>query len=137
MAERDKEPGGTGKDRRPLRVLVVEDEFLVALSLEEDLRALGCVIVGPYTTLADATAAAGRERFDLAILDVNLNGEMAYPLFDEMIARRAPTLLLSGYGKSSLPARFRDLPQIEKPYDPRALARSIRLLASEHQPDAE
>ena len=57
-----------------LRVLIVEDEFLLAMSLEDDLRSAGCAPIGPFANLADATQATRREEFDLAILDVNLNG---------------------------------------------------------------
>src|SRR5262249_41089514 len=56
-----------------LRVLVVEDEYLVALLLEEDLRSAGCIVLGSHTSLAAATAAARDQSIDLAVLDVNLN----------------------------------------------------------------
>src|SRR4051812_34780574 len=75
----------SGDTRRPYesrparrRVLVAEDEFLVAVVLEEDLRAAGCEVVGPFANLAAAGEAARRETFDLAILDINLAGEMVY-----------------------------------------------------------
>ncbi len=109
-----------------LRVLVAEDEFLVALLLEEELRLNGCSVVGPFTTLAVALQAARREAFDLAILDINLNGEMVYPLADELLARGAPFLFVSGYGSVNLPERFKPLPRVPKPYDPAALLREIR-----------
>jgi DNA-binding response OmpR family regulator len=106
-------------------ILVAEDEFLVATVLEEDLRAAGYGIVGPFASLAKAVEAARSERFDLAILDVNLNGEMVYPLADELLSRGVPFLFLSGYGKAHLPERFRALPQLAKPYDPRDLLRRV------------
>ena len=113
-----------GAGRVP-NILVVEDEFLLACMIEEDLRAGGCTVVGPFGDLASASEAAGREAFDLALLDINLNGEMAYPLADDLQARGIPFLFLSGYGTSNLPERFRTSPQIAKPYDPAVLLREI------------
>lgn len=108
------------------RILIVEDEFLVGVQLEEDLLAAGHAIVGPCTTLEEAIATARRESFDLALLDINLNGVRVYPLADELICRGVPVILVSGYQRSDLPARFRDTPQIAKPYDPTTLAGAIR-----------
>jgi DNA-binding NtrC family response regulator len=109
-----------------LRVLVVEDEVLLALALEDDLVSAGCTVIGPFRTLASATEACRRERFDLATLDVNLGGELVYPLADELVARRMPFVLITGYGSADLPERFRTLPRLTKPYDPVVLIREIR-----------
>ena len=57
-----------------MRVLIAEDESLVGIQLEEDLRSAGCSILGPFSTLELATRASRLERFDVAILDINLNG---------------------------------------------------------------
>jgi DNA-binding response OmpR family regulator len=112
----------------PFRVLVVEDEFLVSLLLEEELRSLGCTIVGPFKRLAEASAASHREDFDLAILDINLDGEMVYPLADELAVRRVPFVFVSGYDSPSLPDRFRGHPCIAKPYDGIELASQVKRL---------
>ena len=109
-----------------MRVLVVEDEFLVGIQLEEDLRAAGCSIVGPFVSLETATVAARSERFDLALLDINLSGDPVYPLADELSARGVPFIFLSGYLSAALPERFRGSPQIAKPHDPAALLEAIR-----------
>ena len=108
-----------------LRVLIVEDEFLLALSLEDDLALAGCVTIGPFSNLADATQATRREDFDLAILDVNLGGEPIYPLAEELLARGKPFLLVTGYGAESLPPHFRSLPRLPKPYDVAILLKEI------------
>lgn len=113
-----------------LRVLVVEDEFLVALSLEEDLRAAGCHVIGPFGDLATATHAARAEEFDIALLDVNLRGEKIFTVADDLQARGVKFVLLSGYGKMDLPDRFRASPRLAKPYDPRQLLREIERLVS-------
>lgn len=115
---------------RAIRVLIAEDEFLVGLQLEEDLRSAGCSIVGPFNTLEAATRAARTERFDLALLDINLNGDMVYPLADEFLARGVPFIFLSGYVSADLPARFRRSPRLTKPHDPAALSKQIRTVVA-------
>lgn len=108
-----------------LRVLVVEDEFLLAISLQEDLQDLGCIIVGPFCDLTGAIEASRREAFDVAILDINVNGRPVYPLADELVARGLPALLLTGYGAADLPERFRAWPRVAKPYDLAVLAKEV------------
>jgi DNA-binding response OmpR family regulator len=110
-------------------VLVAEDEFLVAVLLADDLRLAGCSVLGPYPDLTRATLASRTERFDLAILDINLNGEMAFPLADELLVRKVPFLFLSGYGASDLPAQYRSLPRLAKPHEPRMLVRELQRIA--------
>jgi DNA-binding response OmpR family regulator len=112
-----------------LRVLVVEDEVLLALSLEDDLRDAGLSMLGPYTTLERALQASRSEGFDLALLDVNLHGEAVFPLADELIARNVPIVFLTGYGAADLPERFRALPRLQKPYEPSVLVRELRRTA--------
>ena len=109
-----------------MRILIAEDEFLVGVHLEEDLRSAGCSIVGPFSTLEMATRASHRERFDVAILDVNLNGDMVFPLADELSARGIPFIFLTGYISADLPERFRKSPQISKPHDPAVLLKEIQ-----------
>jgi DNA-binding response OmpR family regulator len=123
--------GGAGHDSQRLeglRVLVAEDEFLVALLLEEELNSLGCLILGPYTTVSRATRASNVEDFDLAILDINLAGELVYPLADDFTTRGVPFLFLSGYGSADIPERFRSTVRVAKPYEPSALAAAITAL---------
>jgi len=113
---------------RGKRVLVVEDEFFLRLELEEWLRSAGCAIIGPFSALEPArTMAARREPIDLAILDTNLNGQMVYPLADDLLSWGIPVIFLTGYEKASLPVRFRVVPQVSKPYDPAALIKEMRL----------
>jgi DNA-binding response OmpR family regulator len=118
--------GAPPDDAKSPRVLAVEDEFLLACSLEDDLRSFGYAVVGPFANLARASEAAARERFDLAVLDVNLNGEMVFPLVEALMERGIPLLLLSGYGNAGLPERFRALPRLAKPYDPKLLERELK-----------
>lgn len=112
------------------RVFVVEDEVLLALSLEDDLHDAGFSMLGPYTTLANALQASRYESFDLALLDVNLHGQAVFPLADELIARNVPVVLLTGYGAADLPERYRALPRLQKPYEPSMLLRELHRLVS-------
>jgi DNA-binding response OmpR family regulator len=117
---------GETADRPPgIRILAVEDEFLLATVLAEDLEAAGYAVIGPFGRIEVAREAARHEAFDLAILDINLGGTMVYPLADELGERAIPFLFLTGYGGIDLPPRFADVPRIAKPYDCRVLSREI------------
>jgi CheY-like chemotaxis protein len=85
------------------RVLVVEDEDLVAFLIENLLEDCGCTVVGPYGTVEAALAAAHTETFDLAVLDVNLHGLRVYPVAEFLAERSIPFLFLSGYGDEAIP----------------------------------
>jgi DNA-binding response OmpR family regulator len=112
------------------RVLVAEDEFLVAMLLEEDLREAGFSIVGPFTTLEAAREAAENNDFEVAVLDVNMNGEMSFPLADELRRRGVPFIFLSGYGPSVVPEELRSAPRFAKPYETNLLMAEVRRLTS-------
>lgn len=99
------------------RVMVVEDELLIAMLIEDTLMDEGCAIVGPYTNLAAAMAAATTATVDLALLDVNLRGEKVYPVGDLLEARGIPFLLLSGYGPDAVPANRSHWKAISKPFE--------------------
>lgn len=99
-----------------LRVLVVEDELLVAMSLEEVLRAAGCVVVGPIPRVEKALKAARDEAIDIALLDVNLAGERVYPVAEVLTQRRVPFLFMTGYGRDMLPAEHAGRPVVGKPF---------------------
>jgi DNA-binding response OmpR family regulator len=107
-------------------ILLVEDEFLLALQLEDLLQSRGGTVLGPFPKLDQALGAAQQEDFDFAILDINLNGTMVYPLADDLLARRIPFLFLSGYSLSNLPERFRAVTRLNKPCDPALLLNSLR-----------
>ncbi len=85
------------------RVLVVEDETLIAVLIEETLRDLGCVVVGPVSTLAAALRLASDDALDASILDVTIRGGKVYPVAERLLARDIPFVLASGYGEWALP----------------------------------
>lgn len=99
------------------RVLIVEDEFFVAALIEDTLQSFGCETVGPFTTLELGLQASRQENFDIAILDVNLNGKMVFPLADELLARGRPFVFLTGYASDNLPEAYRKLRRIQKPFN--------------------
>jgi DNA-binding response OmpR family regulator len=107
------------------RVMVVEDELLVAMMIEDILLEQECEIVGPYTTLADALAAAKDQTMDVALLDVNLHGEKIYPVARALAERGVPFLLLSGYGADAIPADEPSWRACAKPFTPEDLLRMM------------
>jgi CheY-like chemotaxis protein len=120
-------------------VLVVEDELVIAVTIEDVLRALGCEIVGPVATVEKALKLARDEMFDVAILDVTIRGGKVYPVAELLLARGIPFVFASGYGGWALPEALRDQPRLTKPFTVAALEEQIRLLcnaakAPEHQP---
>jgi DNA-binding LytR/AlgR family response regulator len=125
----------------PLRILVVEDEGLIALNLELMLRRFGCEIVGPISEVDDVVGAARMHNPDGAFLDVNLRGRKVFDVLPEMMSLGVPCVLSSGYDDPMLfPAAFRDLPRIAKPFDEKALRRACAafgLLAEARQGEAK
>lgn len=107
-------------------ILLVEDEFLLAIQLEDLLESRGGTVRGPYRTLDEAMEAAKRDDFDFAILDINLNGTLVYPLADDLLARGIPFLFLTGYSLANLPERFRAVTRLNKPCDPNLLIATLR-----------
>ncbi len=80
-----------------LNVLLMEDEFLIALDAEQTLKELGAATVEIVSTLRDADAIVGQRRFDIAVLDVNINGEMSFPVAEKFRACGVPVVFATGY----------------------------------------
>jgi DNA-binding response OmpR family regulator len=99
-----------------VRVLVVEDEYLVAALVEDILKSAGCIVSGPIPRLAEALDAAGREACDVAVLDVNLAGERVYPVADVLSRRNVPFVFVTGYTNAALPGDYAERPRICKPF---------------------
>jgi DNA-binding LytR/AlgR family response regulator len=115
----------------PLKILVAEDEGLIALNLELMLLHFGCEIVGPIWEVDDILGAARKHRPDGALLDVNLRGRKVFDVLPEMIGLGIPCVLSSGYDDPTLfPAAFRDMPRIAKPFDEKALRRACALFVA-------
>jgi CheY-like chemotaxis protein len=105
-----------------LRILVVEDDAMLAMALELTLSDLGCEVVGLASNLADAVPLAREAAIDGAVLDVNLAGEKVYPVADILAARNIPFVFATGYGSAGLRECDRARPVLQKPYDLRSLA---------------
>ena len=99
-----------------LRILVVEDEFLVATLIEDMLVAAGCVVAGPVPRLSEALAAVDHGTFDAAVLDVNLGGDRVYPVADALSHRNVPFVFITGYGAGVLPCEYAERPRLCKPF---------------------
>ncbi len=111
---------------RQLRILVVEDDFFVALDEKSVLEAEGWVVVGPATSLAAAVRAAREEPVDCAFLDVNLHGDQVTEAAAVLSERGIPFTLVSAYAREALPcALLRNAPHIQKPYRPRELIAAV------------
>jgi CheY-like chemotaxis protein len=111
-----------------LRVLVVEDEVLVAMLIEDMLADLGCIVVGSVSTLNAALDSMSAPAFDAAILDVNLNGAESYPVAHALAQKRVPFLFSTGYGEGGIPLTLRDVPVLAKPFERTALERALASL---------
>jgi CheY-like chemotaxis protein len=103
------------------RILVVEDEFLIALDIAGALEQGGLQVIGPLASVRDALSALEREHVDGALLDANLGGEQVGKVADALFARRVPFAFVSGYGREQLPPQHRNVPLIGKPFTSEAL----------------
>ena len=116
----------------PLRVLVVEDESLLAMLIEDVLAGEGWEVVASAATVAEALAAVEQGGFDVALLDVNVAGEEMFPVAEALLRRELPLLFASGYGSHGVRRDLRHLPVIAKPFHPAALVEALRAAVAEH-----
>jgi CheY-like chemotaxis protein len=110
----------TGKN-----VLVVEDEIMIRLLLEDMLGELGYTIAAAVGRIDDAVKVAKTGEFDVAILDVNLNGQTVSPVAEVLEARGVPFIFATGYGERGLPERFSNRPTLQKPFQQDNLGRML------------
>jgi CheY-like chemotaxis protein len=118
------------QDTPGLRVLLVEDEAMIAMLLEDMLEDLGHELVRVANRLEDAVAAAGTEAIDLAILDLNLGGVLTYPAADALAERGIPFIFATGYGSGGLKDACSARPTLQKPFDTEALRQAIQQVSS-------
>lgn len=121
--ETDVTPGMDGKRR----VLIVEDEIIVALFLEDALEEFGYRVAGVVSHLDDAMA---RETdYDIALLDVHINGRNVFDFADQLAQRGIPFVFATGYGERGIPERHRASPVLQKPFQPADLKRLLDEIA--------
>lgn len=112
-------------------VLVVEDEFLVALDMESILADAGFEVLGPVASVAEALCLLEHEQPAAALLDNNLNGTSVAPVATALRERHVPFAFVTGNDRGSLPAPFIAAPVVRKPFDPRHLVDMAKRLARE------
>lgn len=108
------------------RLLVVEDDYFVAQDLCATLRDFGATVLGPAPSIPSARSLANALRPDCVLLDINLDGELAFDLAREFQARGMRTVFTTGYDASFIPPHLRQTACLQKPVDAAALLRSIR-----------
>src|SRR5262245_46391577 len=109
------------------RVLVVEDDALIALELEQTLQDRGVTVVGPFGSVDNALPFAGNG-LDGAVLDINLGDEDVFPVADALSDAGTPFMFLTGHSDSRLPARHQGRPVMRKPYSPGRLTEVLSAL---------
>lgn len=120
------------------RVLVVEDEALVAAALERSLASAGLEVVATAASVADAMAALDQTRPDAVVMDINLGGETSFPVAERLQAEQVPFLFVSGYQSSLvLPDALKSVPCLQKPLSAESLRRAIARLAPAAPPDGQ
>jgi CheY-like chemotaxis protein len=110
-------PGGS--------VFLVEDEVMIRMMVADMLEELGYSIAAEAGEISEAIRLVQSTEFDLAILDVNVNGKVISPVADLIKARNRPFIFATGYGSSGLPEEYRDRPALQKPFQIETLARMI------------
>jgi CheY-like chemotaxis protein len=119
-----------GKVAAGKRVLIVEDELMIRMLLEGMLTDLGHSVAAEAGGLDEAISLAKQAEFDLAVLDVNLNGTPVTPVVEILIARGVPFIFASGYGQRGLPEAYRTAPILQKPFQVDALEEAIQAVAN-------
>ena len=108
------------------RVLVVEDDYLIAQEIVATLHEHGATVIGPVADVTRSRALLTETTPDCALLDINLRGQFVFELAGELVHRGVPPIFTTGYDCSFLPAQFSGAPCLLKPLDMRRLVRSIR-----------
>jgi CheY-like chemotaxis protein len=118
--------GGRGRHMlEDLKVLIVEDEFLVAALLEDTLSGFGCRVIGPASTVEEGLELIRTERIEAAVLDVNIDGEPVFPVADALVAKGVPFIFATGYGRAGVAERHGERNILEKPYESRSLRHAL------------
>jgi CheY-like chemotaxis protein len=121
-----------------LQILIVEDNYFVAAALAQRIQDRGATVVGPVATLQTALESVERHGFELngASLDINLAGQLVFPVADALLARGIPFIFSTGYDLRVIPEIYRDIPRCEKPVNAETVARSLLERAVEHREQA-
>jgi len=108
------------------KVLVVEDEYIIGQETAETLRSAGCSVRGPVGTMQEALRIAASEALDVAVLDINLNGQMVWPVAHALTARAIPFIFTTGYSTTiRIPPELDQAPRAEKPVEPAQMVTTL------------
>ena len=118
-----------------LRVLIVEDEPILAEYLRDAIAEKGCIVAGSAGTVAQALALVETAAFDVALLDVNLAGELAFDVAAAVVARGRAVVFATGAGPGIVGAQFREWPVLDKPFDENAMFAALSLAAGRRRAD--
>jgi CheY-like chemotaxis protein len=108
------------------RIFVVEDESVITMLLQDMFEELRCEVVSLASRFQDALDKANTLSFEVAILDVNLNGQRTFPIAEALQARGLPFIFATGYGAAAVPENFRAAPVLQKPFRIADLERAVR-----------
>ena len=117
-------PAKTGLVGR--RVLVIEDEAMITILIQDTLVDIGCEVIGSASRFDDAAIKAASLSFDVAILDVNLNGKQTFAIAEALVKRGTAFVFATGYGAASLPESLQEVPILQKPFQQQDLERALR-----------
>ena len=121
-------PGLSGR-----KILVVEDEWMIAEHLSMLLEDMECEVVGPVGNVADALAKAENEQIDCALVDANLNGSSSSPIVEVLVAKDMPFIMVTGYGGLELPTpAMNAASRLNKPFTAPELARALTVIFAAH-----
>jgi DNA-binding response OmpR family regulator len=123
--------GARMSEKPRCRVLVVEDEAMIAMLIEDMVHDFGSEVVGPAAKMAHAIKLAQSAELDAAILDINVDGSVIYPVADILSTRGIPFIFATGYGSTALPARFCNAPTLPKPFSYQSLADALRAVLAD------
>ena len=107
------------------KVLVVEDEMMIAMLIEDMLDEFGCKLVGPATNVPRALELIAKESIDVAVLDLNLDGKDTYAIADALQRKNVPFIFATGYGSTGLRQEYGNRPVLQKPFQARDLETAL------------
>lgn len=110
------------------RILVVEDNILIAMDVEDQIAEQGCTPIGPFSHVSDGLEAVRQTDLHGAVLDVNLGDERVWPIAELLDQLGVPFVLATGYSDAEVPERFKTRPRLEKPISPGSLAAALKQL---------
>ncbi|KJC48093.1 hypothetical protein UB31_18225 [Bradyrhizobium sp. LTSP849] len=113
------------RDLSNRKVLIVEDEMMIAMLIEDMLDEFGCELVGPATSVPRALDLIGKEQIEVAVLDLNLDGQDTYAIADALQRKKVPFIFATGYGSTGLRKEYGAQPVLQKPFQTKDLETAL------------